>query len=165
MPRERLHMTASELSHSVPCELISTYIEILRPQLPDILSLQTRNRTALVKPVVSCDAAAMEISFVPGEGRGCSYHHLRCDLYNMVAATGVEVATWYALPPAYITIGRFVTARNHYPTEGGVSIEKWLNRIGEINKWLENVQVRWTANEEVGWFVELGDCGLGMWRW
>lgn len=161
MPGEKLHMTALELSHSKPYELINTYVEILRPHLPEILSLQTRNRTVLVKPMVSFDAAGMAISFVPAEDCEYSCHHLRRDLHSMVVATGMEITSRYVLPSAHITIGRFITAKNHYPTEGGVSIEKWLERIAEINKWLENVQVRWTVGEEAGMVCQSGKLWYG----
>ncbi|CUS09221.1 unnamed protein product [Tuber aestivum] len=161
MPREKLHMTALEISHSKTQEFIDTYVDILVPQLPEILSLQTRNRTVLVEPMVSFDAVGIAISFVPAEACNYSYHHLRRDLYSMVAATGVEITSRYALPSAHITIGRFTTAGNHHPTEGGVPIKKWLERIGEINKWLEKVQVKWTLGEEVGMVCQAGRLWYG----
>ncbi|RPA99616.1 hypothetical protein L873DRAFT_896606 [Choiromyces venosus 120613-1] len=163
MPRDKLHLTALELSHSKPYGEINNSISLLRPHLPSILSLQTKpqHRNVLVKPRLSFDAAALAISFVPAGDCEYSCQHLRRDLHNLVAASGMEINSRYALPSAHITVGRFITGRNHYPAEGGVSMEKWIGRIGEINDWLENVEVRWTVGEEAGMVCRAGRLWYG----
>ncbi|KKK27145.1 hypothetical protein ARAM_005058, partial [Aspergillus rambellii] len=101
------------------------------------------SRTRLVKPLLSYDASAMAVSFVPASGaptsrsaRGPSqrgyddaytYHHLRRDLARHVMASGVQIAARYIVPSAHVTIARFVT-RDGFLLEGekgdGVNVPK-----------------------------------------
>lgn len=72
------------------------------------------HRTRLVKPMICYDATAMALSFLPATGippenETYTYHHLRRDLFDRVAATGVQFNSRYAVPSAHITIARFIT--------------------------------------------------------
>lgn len=79
--------------------------------LPDIVNYTLDHRARLIKPMVSYDAAAMALSFVPaaGDDDQYTYHHLRRDLFDKVTATGVEAAARYTVPSAHVTIARFTS--------------------------------------------------------
>lgn len=83
----------------------------------ELAEYTVNHRSRLIKPIISYDASAMALSFVPAAGEGTdntddgaySYHHLRRDLYDRVAETGIKVIPRYIVPSAHITIARFIT--------------------------------------------------------
>ncbi|KAK4126665.1 hypothetical protein N657DRAFT_640525 [Parathielavia appendiculata] len=77
-----------------------------------------------------------------------TYHHLRRDVFTM-ASEKVAIASRYVVPSAHITIGRFLTQKDHETPE---QRERWIRTIEDINKWLE---------DEV-WDVKDGEF-LGEW--
>lgn len=160
MPRDNLHMTVLEITHSKTPETIAGLVAQMQPSLQEIVDWPREHRTVLVKPMLSYDAAALAISFVPaadGEEASYTYHHLRRDFYKLGVDSGVVIASRYTVPSAHITIGRFVTTRNHAP-DGPLEMERWVERIEEVNRWLEEewAQFRWVVGEERGI-----DCRIG----
>lgn len=114
--------------------------------------------------MLSYDLSAVAVSFLPAagekassptqpapdqladkiiavEGDGYTYHHLRRDVFDMLQKTGVEVDSRYVLPSAHITLGRYLTERDHDTPEKRAA---WVRTIEEINKWLETEV--WDAN-------------------
>ena len=147
MPQPDLHMTALEITHSLTADEIEALVEQMLPRgAPEIVDYTYGHRARLVKPMVSYDAQAIALSFLPaaGEGEGnsdvYSYHHLRRDLYTQAQKTGVKVASRYVVPSAHLTIGRFITKRD-FETEGQVDhvkVAKLVETIEDINTWLED---------------------------
>jgi hypothetical protein len=151
MPPANLHMTALEIVHSLTADEVEWLVEKMLPHVTDIVDYTMSHRARLVKPMVSYDAQALALSFLPAsgeagrhsggfEGDQYTYHHLRRDLYNKARETGVEVASRYVIPSAHLTIGRFVTTKNLDLEEGGVDhkkVEELVKVIDGINEWLE----------------------------
>ncbi|KAI9724730.1 MAG: hypothetical protein M1812_000005 [Candelaria pacifica] len=166
MPLDRLHMTALEITHSRTAEEISNLVERMRPQIAMITDYTLKHRTRLIKPLISYDGAALALSFLPAAGENLSngrpkpddaytYHHLRRDLYGLSKGTGVNVDSRYIVPSAHLTIGRFITDNDHStmdadgkPVPDAEKMRKWLAKIEEINKWLENEY--WPKSDQVG---------------
>lgn len=121
-PPDFLHTTVLEIASSRSALEIDTLVSHLEQSgvISDLVNYTFNHRARLVKPIVSFDAAAMALSFVPasGEPSGWSrsadddkytYHHLRRDLYAGVAATKIQLKPRYLVPSAHITIARFIT--------------------------------------------------------
>lgn len=115
-------MTTLEITHSVT----EPEIEALVSSMPDGAAAKIANHTInhyarLIKPLISYDAAALALCFVPAAGEDSghtgaasdlyTYHHLRRDIFNETTAAGVKIAARYVLPSAHVTIARFVTQR------------------------------------------------------
>jgi len=155
MPLDRLHITAMEVTHSKTAEEIDRLVNVLKPNFQLIADYPSLHRARLIKPMISYDAAALALSFVPaaGEnpGRGrkveeddYTYHHLRRDLYTLITKAGVEVGSRYVVPSAHLTIARF-NSKNPFGDDpldasAGLDMKKrkhWISEIEMINKWLE----------------------------
>lgn len=156
MPRDKLHLTVLEITHSTTEEYLGTLVERMRPAvLETIVGHPRTHRARLVRPLLSFDAAALAVSFVPASGKpgdAYSYHHLRRDFYRMSKEAGVGVTSRYNLPSAHVTVARFVTAANH-ETGGSVDREKmrkWMERVWEINEEISNWEGEWVVGEERG---------------
>jgi hypothetical protein len=148
MPQDNLHMTATEVTHSQSAPTIEALVEKMLPGIPAITDYTMDHRARLVKPMVSFDAQALALSFLPAVGEGdrsskedaYTYHHLRRDLFDKIEATGVKVASRYVIPSAHLTIGRFITKKDFEIADGQVDYEKvakLVSTIQEINEWLE----------------------------
>ena len=116
MPINCLHMTTLEITHSLSDPEIRALAETLRPKAQEITDYPFHHRARLIKPMLSYDASAVALSFVPAAGEGdqaaddsYSYHHLRRDIYALCKSTGIEIASRYTVPSAHLTIARFVT--------------------------------------------------------
>jgi hypothetical protein len=121
-PPDFLHTTVLEIASSRTSLEVDSFVSHLEQSglIPGLVNYTFNHRARLVKPVVSFDAAAMALSFVPAAGEPSrwsrsadddkyTYHHLRRDLYAGVAATGLQLKPRYLVPSAHITIARFVT--------------------------------------------------------
>jgi len=151
MPPSNLHMTALEITHSKTESEIAALVDQLRPVLEEVTDFPFTHRARLVKPMVTYDAQAMALSFVPAAGEslpagrateadGYSYHHLRRDLFNL-ASRHVKVDSRYVVPSAHLTIGRFIHADEFQMAEGGfdhAKMSKLIQAIDEINTWLRD---------------------------
>lgn len=147
-------MTVLEITHSQSPEAIPPFLQKFSPQLlqeicQDALtggSNGKRGKVGLGKPLVSFDAQALAVSFLPEEsGDGeFGYHHLRRDVWSLATGAGVEVQSRYAVPSAHLTVARFVT-REGLEGRAGELVEV----IDRLNEWL--MKEYW--GEEGGWVV------------
>lgn len=112
-------MTTLELANSRTRSELEGLVSELEAAgtVPELAEYTINHRSRLIKPIISYDASAMALSFVPAAGEGTdgiddgaySYHHLRRDLYDRVAETGIKVIPRYIVPSAHVTIARFIT--------------------------------------------------------
>ena len=148
MPPMSLHMTALEITHSLTAEEIDSLVQQMQPHIEEVADFTLQHQARVVKPMVSYDAQALALSFLPASGESGStghddsytYHHLRRDLFTKVSATGVKVASRYVIPSAHLTIGRFIKNSDFEKADGSVDhakVEKLVTTIEEINDWLQ----------------------------
>ncbi|KAF2876523.1 RNA ligase/cyclic nucleotide phosphodiesterase [Massariosphaeria phaeospora] len=151
MPQQRLHITALELTHSKKAEGIDQLVKTLGDKIAEITDHTFEHRTRLIRPMVSFDASALALSFVPAAGEGLrvgrtlehdrfTYHHLRRNLYDLCRDTGVEVDSRYVVPSSHLTIGRFIYASDFADEEGSPDpgkMEAFVGTIEGINAWLK----------------------------
>lgn len=109
MPRDNLHITALEVTHSKKEEEIKLIVDSARDRMPDITDFTFDHRARLIKPMIGFDASALALSFVPAAGEpsalartrqddAYTYHHLRRDLYSFCQEIGVAVDSRYVVP-------------------------------------------------------------------
>lgn len=166
MPLQNLHITVLEVIFSVTepevNKIVSTLLQDGAAEKIANMTLQYRPR--LVKPMISYDAAAMALSFVPAAGEGedktvdddkFTYHHLRRDVYDKVLAAGVKPASRYAVPSAHLTIGRFIN-QNGFVSDGTFDREKAKKVIEKIEEINERLQKKY-------WPTEAGVPDGGEW--
>lgn len=152
MPLDNMHLTALEIIHSVTDTEIQSVIAKIGPATIAAMTDYTySHRARLIKPMLSYDAAAVALSFLPAAGEGLpistsrtsertkaddnfTYHHLRRDLYNMAKKTGVNIGSRYVVPSSHITVGRFLMQKDHDSPE---KMDSFIKSIEEINEWLE----------------------------
>lgn len=196
MPSHRMHLTTLEVAHSRTAEEIASLVSCVRPAIPDLTGLPYKSRARLVKPLVSYDLSAIALSFVPASGEevqspppvpphpeniahpGLSdgstaesdrytYHHLRRDVFKTARATGVAIGSRYVVPSAHITLGRYLTQKDHATPE---LRERWIQAIDDVNKWLETEvwEVRdgrfigeWIVGQERGLDARCGTLWYG----
>ena len=182
MPVENMHLTALEVIHSVTNAEVQSLIDRIGPATIAAMTDYTHShRTRLIKPMLSYDAAAIALSFLPAAGESLpdsasdsaertkdddnfTYHHLRRDLYNIARTTGVNIGSRYVVPSSHITIGRFLCQEDHDSPE---KMKLFIKSIEEINEWLEKEY--WpkdgdARSEDAEWIVgqEKGiDCREG----
>jgi hypothetical protein len=154
MPTHRMHMTALEVTFSKTPEEIAGLVQDLYPALPGITSHTFKHRSRLVKPMISYDLSAFAVSFLPASGENIispppvppnaaanviqgdqyTYHHLRRDVFDLVKTAGVEIGSRYQVPSAHITLGRYLSEKDH---QTPAMRAKWVQAIDDINHWLE----------------------------
>ncbi|KAK4154177.1 RNA ligase/cyclic nucleotide phosphodiesterase [Chaetomidium leptoderma] len=162
MPPHRIHLTTLEIAHSRTAEEIASLVSSMRPAVPALTGLTFTRRSRLVKPMISYDLSAVAVSFLPASGEqvlsppsvppfpedigqpgqlngsaaesdNYTYHHLRRDVFNM-ASEAVVIDSRYVVPSAHITLGRYLTEKDHETPE---LRERWIQAIEDMNKWLE----------------------------
>ncbi|KAF1942481.1 hypothetical protein EJ02DRAFT_375478 [Clathrospora elynae] len=151
MPWDRLHITALEVTHTKTAPEIQQLVHQVRNKIPTITDYTYDHRVRLIKPLISYDASALALSFVPAAGEGLhssrtseddkfTYHHLRRDLFGLCRDAGLKVESRYVVPSSHLTIGRFINSRD-LEDEGGSSdpqrIKALIEKIEEINSWLK----------------------------
>ncbi|KAG2026577.1 hypothetical protein GB937_001358 [Aspergillus fischeri] len=194
MPSENLHTTVLEIAHSLTEEQIEGLVNTLQSSQnitsADIADYAFTHRTRLVKPMVGFDSAAMALTFVPAAGEASdvqrsiddetySYHHLRRDIFDMVRAAGIPIASRYIVPSAHLTIARFVTqdgfVRQDAVGEEHVNpskVKELIDNIDEINQKLqdeywpsENGAIKaggeWLVGQETGLVIRKGRLWYG----
>lgn len=160
-------MTAMEVTHSLTASEIDVLVEVLRPACETIADMPGHKgkRARLVWPMLSFDAAALALSFVPAAGEkgpdeynlgdGFTYHHLRRDLHAAISEAGVPVASRYVVPSAHLTIARFNTPNpfdvsNELDHRAGQSLEnrkRLMDQVDAINSWLQ--ETYWPVGDDV----------------
>ncbi|KAL4889759.1 60S ribosomal protein L44 [Aspergillus ambiguus] len=155
-PQDYLHMTTLEMASSRTPEEVDTFVSHLQQSgtLSELIDYTFTHPTRLVKPVVSYDAAALALSFIPADGEetdthlsdgkqddSYTYHHLRRDLFGKVTALGLIMNPRYIVPSAHITIARFIT-------QEGVQAKELVEKLEQINARLRETPSRgeWRVN-------------------
>ena len=172
MPADCLHMTTLEITHSLTAPEIEVLVEALLPSATLITDYTLNHRARLVKPMISYDASAIALSFVPASGEivdglenhddSYTYHHLRRDIYSLSKSAGVTVASRYTVPSAHMTIARFVTQEDFVTRDATIlsydssKMKRWVDAIESVNNWL--VESYWpkvgnTIPERGQWIV------------
>lgn len=173
-------MTTLELANSRTSSEIDTIVSTLLASgiLSRLVNYTSGHRCRLIRPIVSFDASAMALSFVPAvedvDKDSYTYHHLRRDLFDRVVDTGVEVVPRYVVPSAHITIARFTThdgflLDNAGPDGSGIDRDRLkvvVDQIETINQSLQekywshgSPKGQWLVGQEKG--LEL--CGGASW--
>ena len=152
MPLEDMHITILEIIHSATDSKVKSLLAQVGPEtISNMTDYTYSHRARLIKPMLSYDAAALALSFLPAAGEGLpaaagrsserakgddsfTYHHLRRDMYNMANKTGVHIASRYVVPTSHITLGRFLSQKDHDSPE---KMETFIKSIENINQWLE----------------------------
>lgn len=178
-------MTVLEITHSKTEAEIEHLVKAMEGSIPEVTDFTYDHRARLVKPMLSYDAAAIALSFLPAAGEGLlgqkaaiadayTYHHLRRDMYGLCKSSGVEVASRYVVPSSHLTIARFVTQKDVSSKDGnGVDhgkIEELVRKLEEINAelrakyWSEDSltsEGSWTVGEEKGLVYRKGTLWYG----
>ncbi|EUC32051.1 hypothetical protein COCVIDRAFT_107562 [Bipolaris victoriae FI3] len=151
MPRDNLHITALEVTHSKTAPEIQKLVDSVRDKIPAMTDYTYDHRARLIKPLIGYDASALALSFVPAAGEGLhdgrtleddkfTYHHLRRDMFSLCRDAGLNVDSRYVVPSSHLTIGRFIYSKD-FENEQGVSdpekIKALISKIEEINGWLQ----------------------------
>lgn len=146
MPRTCLHLSALEITHSVPVEVVEQQLVKLRPFLDRLLNSNMEgNTTTLTRPLLCFDAAALALTFVPVENSEWTYTHYRSRLYEFVQNfANVTVDSRYQVPSAHVTIARFIEDVSER------AVDALLEEILKINEWLEQEwkSLEWTIGDE-----------------
>ena len=178
-------MTVLEITHSKTEAEIEHLVNTMEGKIPELTDFTYNHRARLVKPMLSYDAAAIALSFLPAAGEGLpekkaadadayTYHHLRRDMYGLCKSAGVEVASRYVVPSSHLTIARFVTQKDISSNgANGVDygkIEGLVGKLEEINAelkskyWSEDSfdsEGSWTVGEEKGLVYRRGTLWYG----
>ncbi|KKY28547.1 putative 60s ribosomal protein l44 [Phaeomoniella chlamydospora] len=191
MPNDCLHMTALEVDFSKTVDEIEKLVNVVLPNAERITDYPFDHRARLIKPMVSFDAAALALSFVPASGEALptgrtrqeddyTYHHLRRDLFTLCQESGVNVGSRYIVPSAHLTIGRF-NSPNVFEVgdalDGNIALDQTLRsqlieEIKGINDWLEKAlwpnengaiaqDGEWIVGEEFGLDLHKGNLWYG----
>ncbi|KAG2411755.1 hypothetical protein HFD88_009311 [Aspergillus terreus] len=175
-PPHYLHMTTLEMASSRTPEEVDMFVSHLQRSgiLSDLVDYTFTHPTRLVKPVVSYDAAAMALSFIPaaGEDTGASlspgstddsytYHHLRRDLFGKVTDTGLLMNPRYIVPSAHITIARFITQEGFQMKDAGGKNMVDRDRVAALVERLDRINAR--LREEY-WPQHGTTPSKGIWR-
>ncbi|KXT02104.1 hypothetical protein AC578_6667 [Pseudocercospora eumusae] len=163
MPQDSLHMTALEITHSLTAPEIQALVEQIKPHAEAITGYTSKHPSRLVRPMVSYDAQALALSWLPATGKESddyTYHHLRRDLFTLASKTGVKVASRYVIPSAHLTIGRFIT-KEDTPDGDHQTMARLVQKIEEINAWLQDREHEWVVGEEKGLDFRKGTLWYG----
>jgi vesicle-fusing ATPase len=151
MPRDNLHITVLEVTHSKTASEIKNIVDTIRDRVPAITDYTHDHRSRLIKPLIGFDASALALSFVPAAGEGLhlgrkaeddqfTYHHLRRDVFGLLHDAGVQIDSRYVVPSSHLTIGRFITTKDFAQQNGSndpSKVKAFVEKIEEINGWLE----------------------------
>ncbi|KAJ6090474.1 RNA ligase/cyclic nucleotide phosphodiesterase [Penicillium sp. IBT 16267x] len=156
MPPQNLHTTVLEVAHSLTEKEIENLVQNLQASkdmtAAQIAEYPVTHKSRLLKPMVSFDASAMALSFVPAAGENLpagdngddySYHHLRRDVFQMVRQAQLPVASRYIVPSAHVTIARFINNEDFIVqgAEGAeldrARVKMLVEKVEAINKKLE----------------------------
>ncbi|CAO2654253.1 Nn.00g109860.m01.CDS01 [Neocucurbitaria sp. VM-36] len=152
MPKDCLHITALEVTHSKTAEEIQQLVDQIKDKAPAMTDYTYNHRARLIKPLIGYDASALAMSFVPAAGEALhsgrrieddrfTYHHLRRDLFGLCRDVGLQVDSRYVVPSSHLTIGRFIEPKDFADDTDSPDPQKmqvFIAKIEEINDWLEN---------------------------
>lgn len=174
MPAPNLHATVIEIVHSKTeseIDEIRRGLELPKELLADV---GKGSRCRLIKPLVSFDASALALSFVPAAGEASteqlsssddySYHHLRGDSWEKCKDAGLQVASRYVVPSAHLTIARFISQDGFEGRNlqiGGVdrdAVARLLSTLEQVN---EHLRAEYWP-DEAGRIPESGEWWVGQ---
>ncbi|KAI8915197.1 RNA ligase/cyclic nucleotide phosphodiesterase [Powellomyces hirtus] len=169
LPVECTHITVLEITHSRTEAEIALMLDIVRSKVEEIVNHTLTHRAMLVNPIVSYDASALALSFLPAADSAYTYHHLRRDINQMTSDAGLELGSRYVVPSSHVTLGRFVTTTDFEGTDGRPDLEKmrrWIQAIEEVNLWLKETfwnkeDTKWTVGQEKGLVCQFGTVWYG----
>ncbi|KAL5003444.1 RNA ligase/cyclic nucleotide phosphodiesterase [Aspergillus recurvatus] len=162
-PPESLHITMLEIVSSRTREEVNALAGQL---LQDGTASKLVNyiydndyRVRLVKPIVSYDASAMALSFLPAAGEPTitnkqqhenvyTYHHLRRDLAATVLDSGVGLTARYIVPSAHVTIARFVNQDGFLLDGGKVDRNSVAVLVQSIERLNANLREKYWPQED-----------------
>ena len=165
MPLECLHMTVLEIAHSRSESEIEDLIKVIDEKIAEITNLTDSHRARLVKPMISYDAAAIALSFLPAAGDlstmshepkndAYTYHHLRRDVYALSESTGVQVDSRYNVPSSHLTIARFVTQKDFMKdAEEGLDPGKVVNLVRKLEESNAELESQYWPKSAGTWIV------------
>ncbi|KAL4807389.1 RNA ligase/cyclic nucleotide phosphodiesterase [Aspergillus unguis] len=151
-PPDSLHITTLEIASSrTQDEIDAIAAKLIEKGTAEKLVNYTadiNHRACLIKPMISYDASAMALSFLPAaeeftgtakkeSSDSCTYHHLRQGLADLVLESGTGLAARYVVPSAHVTIARFVTQDGFLLKSGEVDrdmVAALVSRIERINE-------------------------------
>jgi vesicle-fusing ATPase len=174
-------MTVLEVTHSQTEVDISTLVKKMESKIPEITDYTYNHRARLIKPMLSYDAAAIALTFLPAAGGdgsdgrdpnadGYTYHHLRRDIYALSKSTGIEIESRYVVPSSHLTIARFVSRKDFTNADTGAldkqKIEDVVGKLVSINHDLqaedESAQTEtWQVGEGKGLVCRTGTVWYG----
>ena len=128
-------MTVIELVHSKSPAELKVHAERAKPYAMKLTDFAAGHPACLDRPMLSLDDTAVALTFLPVENSEYTYLHLRRDLANICAESGVEVASKYYNTSSHITFARFATKSDLRDRE---SLEAWVQMIESINGWLKD---------------------------
>lgn len=162
-------MTTLEIIPARTAPEVDELVAFLQANAPlqEIVNYTLSHRARLGSPIVSYDASALALSFVPvtesleGEPAGAddssyTYHHLRSDLYDMVTQSGCQIGARYNFPSAHLTIARFTV-----PVGGDSSqtLESLCERAVKLVEKIEDINLELTSNH----WKRFGHPSRGEW--
>ncbi|KAJ6134396.1 hypothetical protein N7523_000718 [Penicillium sp. IBT 18751x] len=162
---------------------VTAFLQANAP-LQDLVNYTQTHRARLGRPVVSYDASALALSFLPvfegtgktneAENGSYSYHHLRRDLYDRVTQSGCQIGARYCVPSAHITIARLVVPVGSTHEEELAALEgkvvKLVEKLEDINQELRSNDWKrfgnpsrgeWTVGQEQGLELNKGVAWYG----
>ena len=174
-------MTVLEVAHSRTEDEIADLVHSMQDDISKITDYTTEHRACLINPILSYDASAIALSFLPAAGGQApsagndhhdyayTYHHLRRDIYSEVKKTGVDIASRYVVPSSHLTIARFVTQKdfaNEDASMDHVRIQNLVGRLEGLNGLLEKdhwskYEGEWVVGEEKGLVCRRGTVWYG----
>ncbi|KAJ5316104.1 hypothetical protein N7476_006411 [Penicillium atrosanguineum] len=186
MPAENLHMTTLEMvsgKKQPDVDEVTAFLQANAP-LQELVNYTLTHRARLGRPVVSYDASALALSFLPvfedagkmneAVNDSYSYHHLRRDLYDRVTQSGCQIGARYCVPSAHITIARLVIPVGSTHEEELAALEgnvvKLVERLEDINQELRSNDWKrfghpsrgeWTVGQEQGLELNKGVAWYG----
>ena len=178
-PGDHLHMTTLEMMSSQTASEVDAVTALLQERLSihDLVDYTLTHRARLVRPVVSFDTAAMALSFVPAAGEipnqldkptcdSYSYHHLRRDLWDIVAQSGHQLTSRYNVPSAHVTIARFAVPPDLDKEKESEALSRrktaLVEKIDDINRELRSNDWKHFGNPSRGEWVVGQERGLEL---
>lgn len=160
-PQDYLHITTTELTNAKTRAEVDEMMDIFqqKPPLEEIVNYTLTHSPRLVRPIISFDATAVALSFVPAaetDKDRYTYHHLRRDLWDIVSVSGCQLGARYIVPSAHVTIGRYAMPPR---ADQSKEVDDLCTKVPSLIRKIEEI------NQELGsgdW-KRFGGHSRGMW--
>lgn len=174
MPASNLHATVIEIVHSKTESEIDGIRRGIVSSREILTDVGKSSRCRLIKPLISFDASALALSFVPAaeepsseqsaSGDGYSYHHFREERWGKCKDAGLQVASRYVVPSAHLTIARFISQdgfEGRGPQAGMVDRGAVATLLATLERINEHLRAEYWP-DEVGRLPESGEWWVGQ---